>query len=569
MSNNSNNSGDGIDLTALSFGPAWAKDEAPKKDYSKFEQKDYQSQNKGKKGDRFNARGRNQGQNQGNRRNSNGNGKRRDGNFKPRERNRPPQVASPEGFTGEIMPIEEGLDRLAKQIMQTARTYSVFDLARMVLQSRERFNVGLKAPKGVKIFRNVTTSATFLTKEEAIEDFWNFQTYLSFYKEITREVDAPAGNYKSVAKCSKSGVYLGPPNHHNYQVKLRELHKERFSRLPFEVFQRNIVVEQSEEAVNAWIEAEKTQTYYIPLSDLPKAPEKEESGEENAEAEAAEPAIDDALLIKTRAELEAHFLKNYFDQAYKRVQISWVPSAIPGKQISPALLTLLKETISEERRYPGKLASMMCRQLSGRNVAVYKSEKKLKAGPSRPHIIPPLSELSERPRQLMQWAFDNDGKGVEDLWKEILPETISDDDKAQWFHDLKWLLSQGYVSLHEDGKVTFSKKVAEQPKKEKKAPQAEQTEAPTEAKEKAPQDKAETAEAPADATAENAQDAPQAEQPEATPEAKEEAQPEEVQEEAAAPEEKAPEEATAPTEQAAEASEGEDSSEKSDSTPTE
>lgn len=499
MSKSSNNSQNGVDLSTLSFAPAWAKDEK-KKDYSKHEPKERSDRPR---------KGKGRPHNNNNRRDNNTPQRdrgRRD-NFVPRPRFQPAEA--PEGFTGEIMPIEDGLDRLAKQIIQTSRTYSVFELARLVLQSRERFNVGLRAPKNTKVFRNTISFATFLTKEEALQEFWSSEAKAQFYKEIQKEVEAPSGNFTSVARCSKSGVFLGPPNHHAYQTKLRELHRERFSTLPMEVFQRQIEILKSEEDINAWIESEKTQTYYLPLSDKPevrtnpcteeKAPPAEaEPNEENTsetaetsspdasnEENAKECELDHSLLLKTRSDLERHFLDNHFDQVFKQVQISWVPSSIPGKMLSPGLLTLLKNTVSEERRYPGKLASLMCRQLSGRNVAVFKVKKKLKAGPSRPHTLPDIASLSERPKKLLQWALDNDGKGVDDLWKTLLPEDVSEEVKAEWFQDFKWLLSQGFVILEENGTVFYSKK--EEPKpappkkedKEQEAPKAEATTDPS------------------------------------------------------------------------------------------
>jgi len=492
-SKNDNNS---LDLSALSFGPAWARDEKPKKDYSGYAPKEGA---KSRKGGFSKGKGRDD-RRDNNRSFNKGGGNRRD-NFKNDRGPRFQPVPAPEGFTGEVMPIEEGLDNLAKQIQQTARTYSVFDLARMVLQSRERFNVGIKAPKDTKIFRNIFSFATYLTKEEALADFWQNDTKNQFYKEVKTEVEAPSGNFTSVARCTKSGVYLGPPNRHDYQTKLRELHRERFAQLPFEVFQRNIEVLKDEESINAWIESEKTQTYYqaLDVADSIGKPVKndkktaEEAPKEETEAPAVEEQAADAEqvaeedLIKTRAELEQHFLANHFEKVYKQVQISWVPSAIPKRLLSPGLFTLLKDTISEEKRYPGKLSSLMCRQLSGRNIAVFKLQKKLKAGPSRPHAIPTIEELSDRPKELLKWSIANDGKGVEQLWKDVLPADVTDEDKAQWYHDFKWLLTQGFVTLMEDGQVFFSKKQENSPPKEKEvkpteAKEEEKVETPAEAK---------------------------------------------------------------------------------------
>ncbi len=475
MGKTPDNSNNDLDLSNLNFGPSWARDEPKKVVHSKHKETGRSGRDT-RKGGLENGHNRQGSRDQRQRNNRDDRGKggapHRD-QYREERRPRFEPTPIPEGFSGEIMPIEDGLDRLAKQILQTARTYSVFDLARMVLESRDRFNVGLKAPKGQKIFRNIVTFATYLTKEEALADFWKSEVKAKFYKEVKKEIDAPAGNFPSVAKCSKSGLYLGPPNHHSYQTKLRELHNDRFPSVPFEVYQRGIDILKGEEEVAKWIEQEKYQTYYLPLSLTPDPTQSEAISEGNSadsisvekESEvnietADEEEIDDTKLLKSRLELERHFSVNYFDQAYKQVQISWVPSSISAKMLSPGLLSLLKDTITQERRYPGKLSSLMCRQLSGRNVAVFKLNKKLKAGPSRPHALPDLSTLAERPKAIMNWAKSNDGIGVDELWKAVLPENVEEQEKSEWFHDFKWLLSQGYLSLLEGGQVFISKKEA-------------------------------------------------------------------------------------------------------------
>ncbi len=480
----------GVDLSALSFGPAWARDEKPKKDY-----KDYTPREASRSGNnrgRF-AKGRAE-RNERPDRNDRRNAGRSEGRGRGGRERRTQDVPVPEGFTGEVMPIEEGLDNLCKQILQTARTHSVFDLARLVLESRERFNVSFTAPQGTKIFRNIVTSAAYLTKEEALLDFIQSDLVKELYTEVTREVDPPSGNFPSVARCQKSGVYLGPVNRHDYQAKLQALHRERFSQLSYRGFLNSIETLTDEESIQAWIESEKVKTYYLP---------KEHATEE-------EPA--DELLLKSSAELEAHFAQGAFNKYYKQVQTAFVPSNIPRRLLSPALFTLLKNTISEEKRYPGKLASLMCRQLSGRNVAVFKVNKKLNAGPSRPHALPELSTLSERPQAIVNWAIKNDGKGIDQLWQELLPADISEDDKAQWFHDLKWLLTQGFVTLMKDGEVFYSRKKEQSeptPSKKKSSPKAtEPKPTPTEAAPAEPE-----AAAPVEKVAEEATAAPTAAEP--------------------------------------------------------
>jgi hypothetical protein len=44
------------------------------------------------------------------------------------------------------------------------------------------------------------------------------------------------------------------------------------------------------------------------------------------------------------------------------------------------------------------------------------------------------------------------------LWRDVLPQGISDKDKADWYHDLHWLLNQGYILLMADSTIHRAKK---------------------------------------------------------------------------------------------------------------
>lgn len=123
-----------LDLSGLNFGPAWARDSSESKSVKKFK-------NRGDRADRSESKDRRRGGGGGFRGDKRG-GERR-GGFKgkgaPRrgERDRRPprqEVEPPAGFTLQLMPAEENLDLLAKQVIETRRTYSVFDLAKVLLQ---------------------------------------------------------------------------------------------------------------------------------------------------------------------------------------------------------------------------------------------------------------------------------------------------------------------------------------------------------------------------------------------------------------------------------------------------
>ncbi|MEO1856580.1 MAG: hypothetical protein ABGY95_04340 [Rubritalea sp.] len=424
-----------VDLSALDFGPSWARqgENKPRKKYADRGGRDERRRD-GNKGKRREG-GRPQRGEREERKFSNG----RDGGERRRHQ-RPRPVAASAGVAADIMPIEEGIDNLSKEITAAGRTYSVFELARMILASRDRYKVIFrKEEAGPELLQSSFDGAVFLTKAECLAHFRTAEGLKELYAAEQVEVEAPKGSFQTIAKCGFSGALFGPPNYHAYNQNIIDLHQAEFSNMTLERYKSRVVTESGEEAVNAWLETMKKKTQYRLVSD----PE---------------------VVLEDEKAMLAHFEAHLFAETFRATHRADVDSQIPGKLLSPGLLTLLKETIADQRRYPGKLAPFLCRQLSGRHLAVFKWQGKLHCGPSRPHAIAVDVKLAERPAILLAWILGNPGGGVDSLWKAVFPEGITEEDKKEWFHDLHWMINEGYVVLLSNGHV-FSSDHSAAPKK--------------------------------------------------------------------------------------------------------
>lgn len=434
----------GLDLSALDFGPAWARGggDKPKRSGAGGRGGDAQQARgrrrgeQGRGGDRKDFRG-------GGRRDSRGSG-RRDGQRGGRAERVGP-VPAPQGVEAEIMPIEAGVDNMAKELAAAGRTYSVFDLAYVVLGARERFHIVFRKPEDQQnLLQCRKDESVFLTKEECLAHFHQAEWKGEFYVEEEVECEAPAGNFQAIARCGISGEILGPPNYHAYQTGILELHRSRFSHMDLERFKASIETERSEEAVEAWRETMRKKVQYKVVGD-------------------------EGTVLEDKSAVENHFREKHLDEVFRATHRADVPSAIPAKMLSPGLLTLLKETIADQRRYPGKLASFLCRQLSGRHLAVFKWRGKLHCGPSRPHAVPKETKIADRPQAMLEWIRENPGGGIDSLWKAVLPEGVDEEGKKGWYHDLHWLLNQGYAVLMSDGHLFGSEQAKKKPGKKRKA----------------------------------------------------------------------------------------------------
>ena len=195
------------------------------------------------------------------------------------------EIAPPEGFTAGVMPVEEGLDGLAKEIMAGGRTYSVFDLSKLVLGSRERFNVTFQSgEEGSGLIRCKKDGSLWLTREEAIRHFWQAEWRRDFYEEVISDAEPPKGNFQAIGRCGISGELLGPPNYHGYQTAIAQLHRERFGNMSLDAFRKKIKMEHGEEVVAEWMEKMAKRTAYRPTGGITGDDVGRSSGREPEEA---------------------------------------------------------------------------------------------------------------------------------------------------------------------------------------------------------------------------------------------------------------------------------------------
>ena len=330
-----------------------------------------------------------------------------------------------EGVRVTLSPDAQALHLIGKEIHQVARVYPLYDVAKILLAERGRCRAVFEAPAPhAPLFRGKLDESVFLTREDAVRHLWQSELKDQLIEEETIEVDPPTGNFQLVAKCGLSGVWLGPPNFHAYQVNLRRLHRERFPNMPFAAYSSRVRTERGEEAVNAWLETMKSKTRWRIKGDA-----------------------DDAW-IEDRQDAERSLATRCFDEAFTEVRHTEVLASIPPKNLSPSLMTSLKLAGNHARNHPAILIPAVCKAVEAEHLPVFKRQGKLYTGPARPHPLPPGQALAERPAIMVEWIRANKPAKLEGLWKAVLPEG-STAPPAEFAADLFWLLHQGpHPALH-------------------------------------------------------------------------------------------------------------------------
>jgi hypothetical protein len=369
-------------------------------------------------------------------------------------REAPPRIeeARPEeGVRVTIAPDPQAVHLIGKEVHQVARVYPLFDVAKILLAEKARCRAVFEAPEPhAPLIRGKLEESVFLTREEAVRHLWNSDLRNELIEEETIEVDPPTGNFQAIARCGISGEWLGPVNFHSYQTNLRRLHRERFGRMPFEVYAAKVRTERGDEAVNAWLETMKQKTRW----------RIKDEGDE--------------AWIEDRGEAERALGTRCFDKAFEEVRTADVSGAIPAKNLSPSLLISLKIAGTHARNHPAILIPAVCRAVEAEHLPVFKRQGKLHTGPARPHPLPLNQVLAERPAQMVAFIRENKPAKLEGLWNSVLPEG-STAPPAEYAADLFWLLHQGHILLYTDdtlavqeARETGAAVAGEEPKKAKK-----------------------------------------------------------------------------------------------------
>ncbi len=339
---------------------------------------------------------------------------------------RPQEIGPAAGVRVTLVPDAQAVHLIGKEVHQVARVYPLFDVAKILLAERARCRAVFEAPEPhAPLLRGKLDESLFLTREEALNHLWQPALKEQFIEEETIEVDPPSGNFQLVAKCGLTGLWLGPPNFHAYQVNLRRIHRECFANMPFEAYSARVRTERGEEAVNAWLATMTKKTRWRIKGDG-----------------------DDAWIDDTN-EARRALAARCFEQAFEETRYAEMQASVSPENLSASLMVSLKMAGNHARNHPAVLIPAVCKAVEAEHLPVFKRQGKLFTGPARPHPLPLGQVLAERPSIMVEWIRANKPAKLEGLWKAVLPEGGTAP-PAEFAADLFWLLHQGHILLFTD-----------------------------------------------------------------------------------------------------------------------
>src|SRR5579885_1602460 len=352
-----------------------------------------------------------------------------------------------------------------------------------------------------------------------------------FYDLAEVEIDPPKGNFQVINRCTVTGELLGPPNYHRYNQILQQHHATHASRMPFEKFRERIESVRDPELINQWLEKMKKATRYTWRASRPaEAPKPAAPAEPTAPVEptaaAAEPAAPaeppvaaevaangaasaetpaaatpPAVTFDTLEEARAYLLS----QAREKILRSVEHARFHGKSLellAPGeIRRAIEGQLERQRRFPLDTANGLRGRLRREGFTIFKKGSKgvsYVCAVKRKFRIPgqtfaesigalinfieahPMIRASELPEKFLGFALPQPKPAegapaappAESAAPSADPVELTPEQReklARLQGDLRWLVTEGYVTEFIDGRLFAPPPVAEATKKEAEA----------------------------------------------------------------------------------------------------
>ena len=446
-----------------------------------------------------------------------GGGPRRDGGQRfggPREGGFPVRDQGPyisPFFNVTFYPEDTGFSALAKVIRSSCRTYELFEIARVIIGKNDRFvavvqhkvpeGAAADAPKPAPFAVSVPDGVPFENEAAAIA--YVLDKHLGqFFDMAEVEIDAPKGNFQVVNKCTVTGELLGPPNYHRYNQIVQQHHAAHI-KLPFEVYRSRIESVRDPEAIAQWLaKMKKTMRYTWKQAPAATAPVEAPVA---AEGEAAPVPVSEpvpAIAFDTVEEARQYLLT----QARDKVVRTTDAVRCHGKNLETLPQGELRRTVEgaleRQRRFPLDTANALRGRLRREGFTIFKKGSKgvsYVCAVKRKFRVPgqtfadsigaliafieahPMIKASELAEKFLGFAAPVVSKPAEPVAPvegvaaeaptppaaAATPLTVEQQGKLnRLVGDLRWLVSEGYVTEFIDGRIFAAPAVVEARKKE-------------------------------------------------------------------------------------------------------
>ena len=253
-----------------------------------------------------------------------------------------------------MRPDPAGVVSLARQIKLSGRSYPLLEVASLVMQKPDRYEVSFRVQKdkeGKPMQRLWVCSlddSAWLSESEAARHTLKAH-FDTFYQTDRQPCDPPKGTWTLVGVFDE--IVLGPPNYHGYQEKLREVHAQRAPRLPFDVFKSKVRIVKDEASVKSWLEGQSSRLQYTALN------------------------VPEPTTFMTLNEVENHFLQTHAASLIKEVDHYSLRRGEGAPRLPEPMQRLLRVNLERERKFPIRTMTALSGAFAQAGLQFYKRDK--------------------------------------------------------------------------------------------------------------------------------------------------------------------------------------------------
>jgi hypothetical protein len=343
------------------------------------------------------------------------------------------QPVSPE-VTIRFLPYSSAFENVVAQIKSGSVAYSLYALARLFLEKPERYDVRLTAKAESPLYRVGDNGALSLNREFLERNAFRL-AQSEFYRIDVTESEPIKGNFSNIARCRLSGTLLGPTNHHNYQLQLRSLYEQRFSRrMSFADYQRQIEIVNNAELIQRWKEeARKVTTYTTSREEVP-------------------------LTFSSPTEAERHFRSHYLEGLIKALEEATIGGVLSRHLPDRVLNRAVEDAWVRETRSPSGIMQELAGRFRQNELHVFRHRRgMLFVSPIRTRaFVHEQSGVSPSVNSILEALAGTAVINRKQLFEKLMGDVATEDlepRKLATVSDLRWLINEGYVIEFNDGSL--------------------------------------------------------------------------------------------------------------------
>ncbi len=348
-----------------------------------------------------------------------------------------------------FLPERQQLSALVRQLQSAQKAYPLNLVAHLLLDKPEFHLIKIEARGDLQLWQFKPDGAVFLDQESLRAHA--IRLHLSqIFDETVEEGEPPAGNFNCVGRCTLTGEWLGPPNYHGYQERLRDLQRTRFPHMKLDDYRARVEFVREPEAIEQWKEQARTRRVYRP----------------KGEAEATPISREEAV-----QQLSQKYLPGMIQSGRRFILSASVARELPDGP----LRRQLEDAWIRESRHPFTMPLSLSPAFKHMGLHLFKSGK---GGAFVTAIVPkPLqAEFAvENIRAMLALIREHPGWNRAQLLEHLKPGAVLESpEAAELLQPLRWLVDKGHVIEFFNGTLSAPREPQQPPAPRVNEPAAEE-----------------------------------------------------------------------------------------------